>query len=235
MIELWPAIDLIDQQSVRLTEGKYESKEVMRRTAEEAIAFYNQFEQVARIHIVDLMGALHQKPAEKAFITKLMQTSRVPIEIGGGIRSEESIQYYLDNGASYIIVGTRGLKDLPWLKEMTIKYPGKIYLGLDAMKDQVAVNGWTETEERTIYDIAKETATYDLGGIIYTDISKDGKMGGPNVELTARLVELSPHPITASGGIRSLQDMKELEAVGVKAAIVGKAANTSEFWEGINE
>ncbi|WP_244244602.1 1-(5-phosphoribosyl)-5-((5-phosphoribosylamino)methylideneamino)imidazole-4-carboxamide isomerase [Marinilactibacillus kalidii] len=233
MIELWPAIDLIDQQSVRLTEGKYETKEVMSRTAEEAIAYYNQFDQVARIHIVDLMGALHQKPAEKTFITQLMQASNVPIEIGGGIRSEESIQYYLENGAAYVIVGTRGLKDLPWLEEMTIKYPGKIYLGLDALKEQVAVNGWTETEERTIYDIAKETASFDLGGIIYTDISKDGKMGGPNVELTGKLVALSPHPITASGGIRSLEDMQALEKVGVKAAIVGKAANTEAFWEGI--
>lgn len=233
MIELWPAIDLIDQQSVRLTEGKYESKEIMDRTAEEAIAYYNQFEQVTRIHIVDLMGALHQKPAEQEFITNLIQTSQVPIEIGGGIRSEETINYYLSNGASYVIVGTRGLQDLPWLKKMTDLYPNKIYLGLDAVKDQVAVNGWTETEERTIYDVAEETASFKLGGIIYTDISKDGKMAGPNVELTAKLVHLSPHPITASGGIRSLEDMKELEKTGVTAAIVGKAANTTDFWEGI--
>lgn len=233
MIELWPAIDLIDQQSVRLTEGKYESKEVMSRTAEEAIGYYNQFNQVTRIHIVDLMGALHQEPAEKEFITNLLQHSKVPIEIGGGIRSRETIDYYLSNGASYVIVGTRGLQDLPWLKNMTELYPNKIYLGLDAVKEHIAVNGWTETEERTIYDIAKETASFDLGGIIYTDISKDGKMSGPNVELTGKLVALSPHPITASGGIRSLKDMHELEKVGVTAAIVGKAANTPEFWEGI--
>ncbi|WP_080145387.1 1-(5-phosphoribosyl)-5-((5-phosphoribosylamino)methylideneamino)imidazole-4-carboxamide isomerase [Marinilactibacillus piezotolerans] len=234
MIELWPAIDLIDQQSVRLTEGKYESKEVMNRSAEEAIEYYNQFKQVTRIHIVDLMGALHQKPAESEFITNLIQTSRLPIEIGGGIRSQETIEHYLSNGASYVIVGTKGLQDLDWLRQMTDLYPGKIYLGLDAVKDQVAVNGWTETEDFTIYDVAEKTASFKLGGIIYTDISKDGKMGGPNVELTAKLVELSPHPITASGGIRSLSDMKELETIGVKAAIVGKAANTSEFWEGIS-
>lgn len=233
MIELWPAIDLINNQSVRLTEGDYDTKELMTRTPQEAIAYYNQFEQVKRIHIVDLMGALHQKPAEEAFIKDLIQVSERPVEIGGGIRSQETIDYYLENGASYVIVGTRGLQDIDWLTEMTVLYPGKIYLGLDAKKDQVAVNGWTESVGRTIFDVASETASLSLGGIIYTDISKDGKMQGPNFELTKQLVSSTPHPVTASGGIRSLEDMKQLEEAGVSAAIVGKAANTEAFWEAI--
>lgn len=233
MIELWPAIDLINNQSVRLTEGDYATKELMPRTPQEAIAYYNQFDQVKRIHIVDLMGALHQKPAEDTFIKELIQVSERPIEIGGGIRSKESIDYYLENGASYVIVGTRGLQDINWLTEMTHLYPGKIYLGLDAKKDQVAVNGWTESVDRTIFDVASQTASLPLGGIIYTDISKDGKMQGPNFELTKQLVSSTPHPVTASGGIRSLKDMRQLEEAGVKAAIVGKAANTEAFWEGI--
>lgn len=233
MIELWPAIDLINNQSVRLTEGDYDTKELMPRTPQEAIAYYNQFDQVKRIHIVDLMGALHQKPAEDTFIKELIQVSQRPIEIGGGIRSKESIDYYLENGASYVIVGTRGLQDINWLTEMTHLYPGKIYLGLDAKKDQVAVNGWTESVDRTIFDVASQTASLPLGGIIYTDISKDGKMQGPNFELTKQLVSSTPHPVTASGGIRSLKDMRQLEEAGVKAAIVGKAANTEAFWEGI--
>lgn len=233
MIEIWPAIDLIDNQSVRLTEGVYESKEVMTRSPKEAIAFYNQFQQVTRIHIVDLMGALHQEPTEKTFIKELIESSAYPVEIGGGIRSKETIDYYFSSGASFVIVGTRGLKDTQWLKEMTTQYPGKIYLGLDAKKDQVAVNGWTESVGKTIYDVAEETASLSLGGIIYTDISKDGKMQGPNFDLTKKLVTLTPHPVTASGGIRSLEDLKRLEEAGVKAAIVGKAANTDAFWEGI--
>lgn len=231
MIECWPAIDLIDNQSVRLTEGKYESKELMTRTPQEAIQFYAQFDVVTRIHIVDLMGAKNQQPAEKNFITSLIEASSLPIEIGGGIRSKETITYYLDNGASYVIVGTRGLQDIEWLRHITEQFPEKIYLGLDAKKEQVAINGWTETDERTIYDVAEETKSLKLGGIIYTDISKDGKLQGPNLALTEKLVSLSPHPITASGGIRSLEDMLQLESVGVKAAIVGKAANTSTFWE----
>lgn len=233
MIEIWPAIDLIENQSVRLTEGDYNSKEIMKRSPKEAISFYNQFKEVTRIHIVDLMGALKQKPTEKAFIKELIASSAYPVEIGGGIRSKETIDYYFSSGASYVIVGTRGLQDSEWLKEITTLYPGKVYLGLDAKKEQVAVNGWTESVGKTIYDIAEETASLALGGIIYTDISKDGKMQGPNFELTKKLVGLTPHPITASGGIRSFADLKLLEKAGVKAAIVGKAANTDAFWEDI--
>ncbi|MCC5889222.1 MAG: 1-(5-phosphoribosyl)-5-((5-phosphoribosylamino)methylideneamino)imidazole-4-carboxamide isomerase [Alkalibacterium sp.] len=233
MIELWPAIDLINNQSVRLTEGDYATEEKMARSPHEAIAFYNNFKSVKRIHIVDLMGALKQTPAEKEFIKELIQLSDSPVEIGGGIRSRESIEYYLESGAEFVIVGTRGLKDLKWLTEMTSLFPGKIYLGLDAKKDQVAVNGWTEDVNRSIFEVAEETAHLSLGGIIYTDISKDGKMEGPNFQLTQELVSATPHPVTASGGIRSLKDMQKLEEAGVKAAIVGKAANTDAFWEGI--
>ena len=109
----------------------------------------------------------------------------------------------------------------------------QIYLGLDAKGELVAVNGWTETGRQTIYDVVEATNPMALGGIIYTDISKDGKMAGPNFELTGKLVELSTHPITASGGVRNIEDIKKLEALGVAAAIVGKAANTDAFWEGL--
>lgn len=234
MIELWPAIDLINNQSVRLTEGDYATEERMARSPQEAIAFYNKFKSVKRIHIVDLMGALKQTPAEKDFIKELIQLSDSPVEIGGGIRSKETIEYYLNSGAEFVIVGTRGLKDLNWLADMTSLFPGKIYLGLDAKKDQVAVNGWTEDVNQSIFEVAQQTADLPLGGIIYTDISKDGKMEGPNFQLTKELVSATPHPVTASGGIRSLEDMQKLEKAGVKAAIVGKAANTDAFWEGIS-
>lgn len=235
MIEIWPAIDLIDNQSVRLTEGDYNTSEKMGRTPQEAVAFYNQFDQVKRIHIVDLIGAKNKQPVESEFITQLVQLAERPVEIGGGIRSEETIAFYLNNGIDYVIVGTRGLTDVPWLREMTAKYPAKIYLGLDAKHDQVAVNGWLEKTDKTIFDVVDEVRDLALGGIIYTDISKDGKMSGPNFELTQKLAAYSPHPIIASGGIRSRADLERLEAAGVHAAIVGKAANTDAFWEDIND
>lgn len=235
MIEIWPAIDLIDNKSVRLTEGDYATKEEMKRTPEEAIAFYTRYPQVTRIHIVDLMGAVKKQPTSSAYIETLLKKSTVPIEIGGGIRSEKTIRHYLEAGASYVIVGTKGLQDREWLAEMTTRYPGKIYLGLDAKGEKVALNGWTEVSEQTIYEVVESVNDLPLGGIIYTDITKDGKMGGPNVELTGALARLSKHPITASGGIRSLEDIRKLEKSGVAAAIVGKAANTYAFWEGLDD
>lgn len=234
MIEIWPAIDLIDNKNVRLTEGDYATKEEMKRTPEEAIAFYNQFPQVTRIHIVDLMGAIKKQPTSSAYIETLLKTSSVSVEIGGGIRSEKTIQHYLAAGASYVIVGTKGLQDKDWLAKMATRYPGKIYLGLDAKGEKVALNGWTEVSEQTIYEVALSVNDLPLGGIIYTDTSKDGKMGGPNVELTGALARLSNHPITASGGIRNFYDIRQLEKSGVAAAIVGKAANTDVFWEGLD-
>lgn len=231
MIEIWPAIDLIDNKSVRLTEGDYATKEEMKRSPEEAIAFYNQYPQVTRIHIVDLMGAVKKHPTSSVYIETLLKKSTVPIEIGGGIRSEKNIRHYLEAGASYVIVGTKGLQDGEWLAKMTTRYPGKIYLGLDAKGENVSLNGWTEVSEQTIYEVAESVNDLPLGGIIYTDTSKDGKMAGPNVELTGALARLSKHPITASGGIRSLEDIQQLEKVGVAAAIVGKAANMDAFWE----
>ncbi|WP_407371819.1 1-(5-phosphoribosyl)-5-((5-phosphoribosylamino)methylideneamino)imidazole-4-carboxamide isomerase [Carnobacterium sp.] len=231
MIEIWPAIDLIDNKSVRLTEGDYATKEEMKRSPEEAIAFYNQYPQVTRIHIVDLMGAVKKTPTSSVYIETLLKKSTVPIEIGGGIRSEKNIRHYLEAGASYVIVGTKGLQDGEWLAKMTTRYPGKIYLGLDAKGENVSLNGWTEVSEQTIYEVAESVNDLPLGGIIYTDTSKDGKMAGPNVELTGALARLSKHPITASGGIRSLEDIQQLEKVGVAAAIVGKAANMDAFWE----
>lgn len=233
MIEIWPAIDLIEGQSVRLTEGDYATSEAMTRTPEEAIAFYEQFSQVRRIHVVDLIGALHKGPKELSYITQLIQKSRVPVEIGGGIRSKEIIEKYFAAGAAYLIIGTKGLQDLDWLAEMTDAFPDKLYLGLDAKEERVAVNGWTQETGQTIYQVVEQTNKMRLGGIIYTDIKKDGQLSGPNFSLTGELVKRSEHPVIASGGIRSLEDIKQLDRLDVHAAIVGKAANTEEFWRGI--
>jgi len=126
-----------------------------------------------------------------------------------------------------------GLKDPEWLAEMANAFPGKIYLGLDAREEMVSVNGWTEETGETIYEVVERSNSIPLGGIIFTDISKDGRMAGPNFELTAKLSKLSVHPVTASGGVRSMEDIMRLDALGVHAAIVGKAANTPEFWRDV--
>ncbi len=231
MIELWPAIDLIGGQSVRLTQGDYDTSRPMERTPKEAIAYYQQFDAVKRIHLVDLIGARDKTPMETALIGELIKASRLPVEIGGGIRTKETIEAYFNLGADYLIIGTRGLQDPDWLAEMARAYPGRLYLGLDAKGTEVAVNGWLEVINATIFDIAQKVENLPLGGIIYTDIRKDGRMAGPSFELTGQLAKSSRLPVIASGGVRSKADIDELERLGAFAAIVGKAANTAAFWE----
>ncbi|EKU50528.1 1-(5-phosphoribosyl)-5-((5-phosphoribosylamino)methylideneamino)imidazole-4-carboxamide isomerase [Staphylococcus massiliensis] len=233
MIEIWPAIDLIESESVRLTEGDYATKEAMTKTAEESIAFYNQFACVKRIHIVDLIGAKTSQPVERSFITTLVQQAQKPVEVGGGIREIETVQAYFEAGVSYCIVGTKAIEDFEWLQALTERYPNRIYLGLDAYDDEIKVNGWLESSRYQLSTFIDKVDALKLGGIIYTDISKDGRMQGPNVARVKDLVEQSAHPIIASGGVRHQSDLKALEKVGAKAAIVGKAAHQASFWEGL--
>ncbi|ANQ87393.1 TPA: 1-(5-phosphoribosyl)-5-((5-phosphoribosylamino)methylideneamino)imidazole-4-carboxamide isomerase [Staphylococcus pseudintermedius] len=234
MIKIWPAIDLIEGKSVRLTEGDYSTSEAMTRSAEDSIQFYNQFESVDRIHIIDLIGAKAQRAIEMDYIQQLIQASDKPIEVGGGIRDEATLRRYFDSGVDYCIVGTQAITNTAWLSEMSQLFPGKIYVSVDAYHTAIKINGWTEDAALDLFDYVAQIETFPLGGVIYTDISKDGKLAGPNFEITAQLAQATSLPVVASGGIRDRQDLERLEASGVTAAIVGKAANQSTFWEGLS-
>ncbi|ALM57924.1 1-(5-phosphoribosyl)-5-((5-phosphoribosylamino)methylideneamino)imidazole-4-carboxamide isomerase [Staphylococcus equorum] len=234
MIKLWPAIDLINATSVRLTEGKYDSEEKMPRSAEESIKFYNQFKCVDRIHIVDLIGAKQQSSIERNYIKELRQLTDKSMEVGGGIRSIDTIEAYFNDGIDYCIVGTKGIQDLAWLEQMANQYPNRIYISVDAYRRDVKINGWEQDAQLDLFDLVNEIERFPLGGIIYTDISKDGRLEGPNFEITGQLVAASDKQIIASGGIRNQQDLTQLESLGVYAAIVGKAAHNADFWEGLS-
>ena len=234
MIKLWPAIDLINATSVRLTEGKYDSEEKMPRSAEESIKFYNQFKCVDRIHIVDLIGAKQQSSIERNYIKELRQLTDKSMEVGGGIRSIDTIEAYFNDGIDYCIVGTKGIQDLAWLEQMANQYPNRIYISVDVYRRDVKINGWEQDAQLDLFDLVNEIERFPLGGIIYTDISKDGRLEGPNFEITGQLVAASDKQIIASGGIRNQQDLTQLESLGVYAAIVGKAAHNADFWEGLS-
>ena len=153
MIKVIPAIDLIDGQNVRLKQGDYEQKSLMQRTPQEAIEFYSQFQQVARIHIIDLIGAKAQEVKEMQLISELKNLTDLPLQIGGGLRDEESITNYAKQGIDYFIIGTRAIIDIEWLREMTSLYPGRIFVGLDARVNQIYINGWTEDTGITVVNI----------------------------------------------------------------------------------
>lgn len=232
-MKIIPAIDIIDGQNVRLTQGDYEQKSAMRRTPEEAIKFYSEYTQVARIHVVDLMGALKQKSLESNMINQLSRLTKLPLQIGGGLRTLETINKYNDIGIEYFILGTKAIMDIKWLEEVTLKYPGKVFVGIDARENDIYINGWTENSGKTIDDYVKVIENFDLAGIIYTDINKDGMGLGPNFENTARLNNMTKHKVVASGGVRNKEDLNKLEKLGISEAIVGKASHSDKFWEGI--
>lgn len=232
-MKIIPAIDLIDGESVRLVQGDYTQKSQMPRTPEEAIAFYEQYKQVQRIHVVDLIGAKEQAARESSLVGKLKDLTNIPLEIGGGLRNRETIELYNQMGIDYFILGTRAIQDVDWLKEMVALYPGRIFVGIDAKDEDIYVDGWTKKSGRQMTEYVLEMEELDLAGIIYTDIAKDGMEQGPNVERTAQLQKQTRHLVVASGGVRHQEDLDRLEASGIKEAIVGKAANTDEFWEGL--
>ena len=132
-------------------------------------------------------------------------------------------------GRNILLWGTKGIQNTKWLKAVAEQYPGRIYISVDAFVDEIKVNGWLENTGINLFDFVHNINHLPLGGIIYTDISKDGKLQGPNFELTAQLVASTPLPVIASGGIRNKADLTQLEQAGVQAAIVGKAANTEAF------
>lgn len=234
MIELWPAIDLINSTSVRLTEGKYDSEEKMKRTVEESIDFYSKFDCVTRIHVVDLIGAKAKEVRELDYIKSLRSLTHKPIEVGGGIRTKQTIEDYLNANIDYCIIGTKGIQDTEWLAEMANYFPGKIYLSVDAYQEDIKINGWEEDAQLNLFEFVARIENLPLGGIIYTDISKDGKLSGPNFDITGRLANFTHLNVIASGGIRHQQDLEQLEQVKVHAAIVGKAAHQPSFWEGLS-
>ncbi len=234
-MKIIPAIDLIEGESVRLVQGDYGQKSQMPRTPEEAIKFYTQYEQVTRIHVVDLIGAKEQAAKESNLVGELKKLTDIPLEIGGGLRNRETIEIYDELGIDYFILGTRAILEVDWLQEMVDLYPGRIYVGIDAKGEDIYIDGWTKNSGRQIDDYMKEIEPLDIAGVIYTDIAKDGMEAGPNIERTAQLQKATKHTVVASGGVRHQEDLNRLKAHGIREAIVGKAANTDAFWEGLQK
>lgn len=232
-MKIIPAIDLIDGQSVRLTQGDYSEKMIMPKTPQEAVQYYSQFPQVERIHVVDLIGAAEQKAVETSMIGALKKLTDLPLELGGGLRSLKIIQDYDELGIDYFILGSRAIMDVSWLKEIVAHYPGRVFVGIDAREEDIYVNGWKEKSGRQIVEYVEAIEDLDIAGIIYTDINRDGMEQGPNVERTAKLNQSTRHLVVASGGVRGQVDLSELEKAGVTEAIVGKTAQNDDFWKGL--
>lgn len=222
-----PAIDLKNGQCVRLKQGLMEQATVFSENPADMAA--NWLAQGARrLHLVDLDGAFAGKPKNESAIKAILRAvgDEIPVQLGGGIRDLETIERCLDDGLSYVIIGTAAVKNPGFLHDACAAFPGHIIVGLDAKDGKVATDGWSKLTGHDVVDLARKFEDYGVESIIYTDIGRDGMLSGINIEATVRLAQALTIPVIASGGLSSLDDIKALCAVeqeGVVGTIAGRA------------
>lgn len=223
-----PAIDLKEGNCVRLEQGEMNRDTVFSdNPAEQALKWQEAGAEL--LHLVDLDGAFAGIPKNKAAIEAIIKTIKIPAQLGGGIRDIATIEAYLSLGLSRVIIGTAAQRNPELVIEACQKFPGQIVVGIDAKNGMVAVQGWAELTDISAVDLAKKFEDCGVAAIIYTDISRDGMMGGPNLEATKALAEAISIPVIASGGVSSLKDIENLMAIeqsGISGAITGKAIYT---------
>ncbi len=224
---LIPAIDLKDGHCVRLKQGEMDDATVFSEDPG-ATARHWLDQGARRLHLVDLNGAFAGKPVNEKAIKQIVQAvgDDIPVQLGGGIRDLETIERYLDDGISYVIIGTAAVKNPGFLQDACSAFPGHIIVGLDAKDGKVAVDGWSKLTGHDVVDLAMKFEDYGVEGVIYTDIGRDGMLSGVNIEATVRLAQALRIPVFASGGIASVTDIEALCAVeheGVVGAITGRA------------
>jgi len=227
-MELFPAIDLIGGCAVRLVKGDYAQKTVYSdNPAEVAKSFAAAGAKY--LHVVDLEGAKDGGTPNLETIQNIVENGGLLVEVGGGIRSEEVIQKYLDAGVFRVILGTAAVQNPAFLEEMVQKYGEKIAVGVDIKDGMVAIKGWTEVSAESCFDFCEKLQRIGVKTIICTDISKDGLLSGTNLELYKELSEKFSVDIVASGGVTTLDDVKKLADMGMYGAILGKALYTGNI------
>ncbi|CAH2031843.1 1-(5-phosphoribosyl)-5-[(5-phosphoribosylamino)methylideneamino]imidazole-4-carboxamide isomerase [Trichlorobacter ammonificans] len=223
-----PAIDLKEGKCVRLEQGEMDRDTVFSdNPAEQALKWQQAGAEL--LHLVDLDGAFAGEPKNKGAIEAILAAISIPAQLGGGIRDIATIEAYLSLGLSRVIIGTAAQRNPELVVEACRKFPGRIVVGIDAKNGMVAVQGWAEVTGITAVDLARKFEDCGVSAIIYTDISRDGMMAGPNIEATRALAEAIAIPVIASGGVSSLADIENLmaiEASGVSGTITGKAIYT---------
>ncbi|MBQ86350.1 MAG: 1-(5-phosphoribosyl)-5-[(5-phosphoribosylamino)methylideneamino]imidazole-4-carboxamide isomerase [Gammaproteobacteria bacterium] len=225
-----PAIDLKDGKCVRLRQGRMEESTIFSDDPVEQAGHWLA-QGARRLHIVDLNGAFEGSPVNADIVKSITCAyPELPVQIGGGIRSLETAQVYIDAGVSYLIIGTQAVKDPDFVRAASAEFPGKIIIGLDAVNGKVATEGWADVSELAVEEALQRFDALELAAVVYTDIDRDGMMQGLNVAATLALAERSSIPVIASGGIAKLADIVDLKAAaktidgaGIIGAITGRA------------
>ena len=221
---LYPAIDLKDGNAVRLYKGEMDQATVFNENpAAQALEFVNA--GCEWLHLVDLNGAFAGEPVNAAPVEEILKQCKVPAQLGGGIRDMATIERWLDKGLTRVILGTVAVENPDLVREACKAFPGHVALGIDARNGKVATKGWAEETNVNVIDLARSFEDAGVSAIIYTDINRDGAMQGPNVEATAELANAMSIPVIASGGVSSLDDLRNLKNCGaaLNGAISGRA------------
>ncbi|MBX3348658.1 MAG: 1-(5-phosphoribosyl)-5-[(5-phosphoribosylamino)methylideneamino]imidazole-4-carboxamide isomerase [Nitrospira sp.] len=219
-----PAIDLKDGRCVRLRQGDMAAETVY---SEDIVAVARNWQRCGAglIHVVDLNGAVGGEPKNLPQIEAVRKAVTVDVQVGGGIRTIETVRRYLKAGVSRVVLGTAALTDRAFLEQACTEFPRQVVLGLDARDGKVAVKGWTAVSETKAIDLLKEVRGLEIGAVIYTDIARDGMLNGPNLTALKEVVAFSAFPVIASGGISRVEDLLAVRSLGpqITGAIVGKA------------
>jgi len=224
-MKIFPAIDIKDKKCVRLVKGDFDNKTEYKISPVEQAGRYKDY-GFKNLHIVDLDGALTGETINLDIIQEIVKKFDIKIEVGGGVRSIDSIKKYIDAGAEKVILGSAAIKDKNFLKDACNKFSNKIALGLDAKDGYLSVSGWKENSNQLTLDFLKEVNDFGVSRLIYTDINKDGMKQGPNLKETSKVADASNCPVIISGGVSSIDDInkaKELNNNNIEGIIVGKA------------
>ena len=223
-----PAIDLKDGKCVRLQQGRKEDQTIF---AENPAAVAQKWAGggAELIHVIDLDGAFEKTPKHIGAVKEIVESVDTPIQLGGGIRNEQTVEMYLQMGVKRVIIGTEAIRRPEFVKRICKRFPDQIIVGIDARKGYVAVDGWTRTTQVKAVELAQQFEDCGVAAINFTDIHRDGMQTGPNIEATRNLAEAVSVPVVASGGVANIEDIKNLlplQSVGVVGIITGKALYT---------
>lgn len=224
-MKIIPAIDIKNGNCVRLLQGRMDAETIY---SDDPVKIARQWQSQGAeiIHIVDLDGAIEKHPKNLISIRKILDTVNVDVQVGGGIRNEETAVMFIELGVKGVIIGTEAVKNPEWVLDLCNKYPGRIIVGIDARNGMVAIEGWTKTTKVKAVDLAKRFEDSGVAAINFTDIHRDGMQTGPNIEETGKLAAAISIPVVASGGVSTIRDVEKLlplAEVGVVGIITGKA------------
>ncbi|MCA9453538.1 MAG: 1-(5-phosphoribosyl)-5-[(5-phosphoribosylamino)methylideneamino]imidazole-4-carboxamide isomerase [Nitrospiraceae bacterium] len=221
---LIPAIDLKDGKCVRLRQGEMDQ---VTRYSDDPAAMAEHWQSLGAryLHVVDLDGAVTGTPQHLSHIEAITKRLAIPVQVGGGIRNTSTIRAYLSCGVDRVVIGTAALQDAHFLAAAATEFPNKILIGIDVKQGLVAVHGWKTVSSLTPRQVFESVKDLPLGGMVFTDISRDGMLAGPNISSLREAVDISPFPVIASGGVTVLKDVQTIQAIGsrISGIIIGKA------------